>query len=47
MKKRMYQSPEVDFKFFLASDILLASADVDLPGGEGGNDDAIDGGYDD
>ncbi len=45
MKKRMYQSPEIDFKFFLTSDILLASLDVDAPDGDGGDDEAIDGGY--
>lgn len=44
MKKRMYQSPEMDFKFFLTSDILLASLgedfDTDLPeDGEPGDDD--------
>ena len=49
MKKRMYQSPEIDFKLFLTSDILLASLDVDVPGGDQGGDDeiAINGGYDD
>lgn len=43
MKKRMYQSPEMDFKFFLTSDILLASGlDTDLPGGEPGEDDELE-----
>ena len=29
MKKRMYQSPEVDFKFFQASDILLHAKHIE------------------
>lgn len=46
MKKRMYQSPEMDFKFFLTSDILLASQgefDTDFPedGDYGDEDDDI------
>ncbi|MBR6572540.1 MAG: hypothetical protein IKK77_02335 [Clostridia bacterium] len=45
MKKRMYQSPEMDFKFFLTNDILLASEgdfDIEFPeDGELGDDDDI------